>query len=125
LRSSSRNTEAQLGSSYNDWDPGHNLNAQSAHDSFQVFFGPVEHCRNRTEASRSKDEFADGDLEARSLKNFERGTARIGMKVIVNVSAHKTNFALMRCSGGRSPGVFPETGTRFFLAQCWNVERAN
>ena len=53
-------------------------------------------------------------MEARGLENFERGTARIGMKVIVERIRPQDNFALVLCSGGRSPGVFPEAGNSIF-----------
>jgi len=66
----------------------------------------------------------DGDLEARGLKNFERGTARIGMKVIVERIRPQDHFGpYAGAPADAGSGFFPEAGNSIFSGPVFgNVE---
>src|ERR1700676_5033815 len=66
-----------------DRDAGVNLHAQGAHDSLQIFLGPVEHAEIVQWPPAAEMNLRDGDLETRALKHFQRSTACVRMKVIV------------------------------------------
>ena len=127
LRSSSRNTEAQLGSSTTIGMPASICAPRTCHDSFADIPWPCRACRNRRAAGRSTDDLRNGDVEIRALQHLERGAAGFRMEIIVERVRPQDHFGLHEPLELSSASEItpPHAGYSRCAPNFWKVEGAS